>query len=157
VATLTRTPITCKRCGKPISSQRLLALPLTDICIDCRKDDDVSPIIGYMSWSHKTAPQLLTSLEEGEQNIRELHRYSRKGVHASLPLSSPRNPFVVASVRTTEGHAEFDSIRTEDGDDASLERVADLLPATCHPTEPRVTPDGKCLTCALDWYRVRQR
>lgn len=148
----------CSICKQPISQERLLAVPQTPYCISCRKENDEEPIIGYMSWEHKTAPELLTSLTEGREGIHELQRYSRRGPHTQLPLQSPKNPRIVASVRTVEGAAEFDSIRhPQEGTDPPDQGVADFLPAHCHPERPRVTPDGKCLDCALNWYEVRLR
>jgi hypothetical protein len=109
-----------------------------------------------MSWEHKTAPFIITSAEVGEKAIRELHRSSRRGVHAQLPFSVRENPSTLAS-RPPEGTtAEFDTIRTEAGVRAPAARVTNVIPAKCHPERPAVTALSKlCVECSVQWYLQR--
>ena len=82
----------CERCHTPIPAERLAALPDTTRCVVCTEE---KPLRGFMSWEHKTAPTIVIGTEEA---IAELRRNDRRGPHAQLPVGSPNNPRMVASM-----------------------------------------------------------
>lgn len=154
--TLPQSTRNCNECGNEIPASRLQALPTAVNCRGCQEAlGDVTKTKGFMSWSHKTAPELLLSTTVGEAAIEWLHANSRKRNSASLNLGSPKNSRIASSLRTVEGGAEFDYVRTEESLDASLERVTNGVPASCHPERPRVSATGHCLDCAVRYYQER--
>lgn len=149
-------PTNCITCGKEIPLARLQALPNTSQCIECIRDaGDVDLTEGYMSWEHKTAPVLITG-----PLTRILRRYSRRGPHAQLPLSSPKNPRIAQSVQAAENFRQTaDLVRSNGALQTNVPEkrtVINTPRARCHPNRPRVTSDGKCLDCAITWYNKRR-
>lgn len=137
----------CKICETAISTARLAQIPDATLCTDCQSQDDVPKMTGYMSWSHKTAPEIIIG---PAADI--LRQYDRKGVHAQLPIVNRENIFIqhgelrreaVTAAREPVLMKVVASVRTE--------------PSRCHPGRPKVTPDGSCTECAIEWYRRRLR
>lgn len=60
----------CKSCGEKIPEIRLEIFPDTVFCVKCTNDPPKR--FGLMSYSHKTAPELI--MTSGEENIRKLQR-----------------------------------------------------------------------------------
>lgn len=135
----------CEKCGEPIDEKRLVALPDTKVCVKCT---DEIPVTGYMSWEHKTAPTIIIG-ESAEQ----LRQYDRKGVHAQLPLNNPNNGLL-------QHHKQNQEAKTNAGREQKLvsqQARVKTERARCHPDRPKVTPDGKCAECAIEWYRIHRR
>lgn len=134
----------CNKCHSPISSTRLEALPQTRVCVECSTE---VPVVGYMSWEHKTAPviQVVNTKE-----FATYQRYDRKGVRSGLPMS-PRTVSGTSGSITPVFYA----------DDASNTMVirrndAEVPRARCpHTDRPQVSAAGKCLECAMAYYAVR--
>lgn len=126
----------CSKCHQLIDAKRLEALPSTTVCVNCSTTQRVQ---GVMLWDHKTAPYIHIGTE-GE--IKELKRHNRKGVRAQLPLGNKRSV------------ADF---RHEHQDFPAQGPAVNLLAAKCHPERERVTPNGKCLECAMLWYERRRK
>lgn len=141
----------CALCREEIATTRLLALPTTTLCIRCV--GEVPKVEGFMTWEHKTAPTINITAP-GDGMIEQYRKWTRRGVHAQLPFSSKSEPF---------GRAPKPLIRTIAVSSELAEReivlgsATNILHAKCHPDRPRVNPQGKCLECALHWYKVRRK
>jgi len=136
----------CANCHQPLSPERLLAMPGETWCAKCvEMSGDVERITGYMSWAHKTAPELILG-----RDAELLRPYDRRGFHASLPLNSKNNPRMIQSVESTKTHAIYSAVPA--APEPEVEPVF-FNPARCHPNKPRITPKGLCLDCALAWYK----
>jgi len=137
----------CVTCGKPIAAARLQAMPDATLCTECQAQDDVPRVTGFMSWAHKTAPEIII----GPQ-AEFLRAYDRKGVHAQLPMTNRENHFIQeAEIR----RAAISNLREKE-----LVKVAATVyvpRARCHPDRPKVTPTGHCEECAVNWYKRRIR
>lgn len=137
----------CSICQKLLSLQRLRALPTTQVCVQCSTE---TPVRGFMTWEHKTAPtfQVVTP----EQHA-WLQQYDRKRPAASLPMSAKTTTAIMhtssanVSVRPTDVHA------------SDPESNLSLIPrARCgHSERPQVGPSGKCVECAIAYYAVRAK
>lgn len=125
-------------CDAPISDARLAAVPNAVKCVDCQALDDVPKTIGYMSWEHKTAPAIIIGRDA------ELVRpYDRRGMKTAAKVEN-RNPVSVGMSRV--------------GRDTRVDgSVVNHTPSRCHPSQPRVSASGHCLSCAMRWYRLRAK
>lgn len=131
--------MTCKVCNERISDARRTAIPGINTCVH---HSEAKPIKGFMTWEHKTAPTFQI-VNDRQHEI--LQRFSRKGVHASLPMDSRKR---------AESRGEIESVvhRTH----PIYEVVGNTIPsASCHPERLRVSSAGKCLECSQQWYAVR--
>jgi hypothetical protein len=57
----------CTECGNDIGELRLECMPDTDTCVKCSK---ATGYVGFMDWSHKTAPELVLINSADKENIR---------------------------------------------------------------------------------------
>lgn len=136
----------CKTCHVPISSVRLVALPMTTVCAACSTEE---PLRGVMVFSHKTAPVIQVVPRKEFDTYK---RYDRKGVRSGLPMS-PR------TISGTTGSVS----RTIDAQNASNTppnlRTEDTTPrARCqHKDQPQASAAGHCVECALAYYQVRMQ
>jgi hypothetical protein len=142
--------VNCANCGAPIPPARREALPEETWCKDCvEKTGDVERIRGVMMWDHKTAPYIYTG-----PGTDKLLASQRTHLGANLPFTSKESPFTrnaVATINLSEG------LNLKDRKEEVPNLIPELNPARCHPDRPRATPDGKCLDCAMEWYRRRIR
>src|SRR5262245_12321481 len=148
----------CHFCGNDIPKARLEALPDTKTCLSCSQEE---PVKGHMVWNHKTAPTLEVLPPE---EFKKVYALERRGFHANVPVFSPNNPWLVKSAQAVKDRAqEADLVReVVVGIDLGKEEsyAVFLTPTThpaarCHPDRPKATADGKCLECAIDWYKKR--
>lgn len=65
----------CAKCGKPIPVARLEILPDTETCVGC---SIAKPMIGFMDWAHKTAPELVMISSADKENLRRAKRISAR-------------------------------------------------------------------------------
>lgn len=144
----------CGNCGNEIPPARVAALPKETWCKDCvEKDGDVERITGVMIWEHKTAPELYMG-----PGVKAIRAASRRGNHANLPFTSYENPFLQKSRRAQVELQETKAVLQEKPEpefDSVLDGTS-RVSASCHPERPKVSPDGKCLECCLDWYARRK-
>src|SRR5262245_39358523 len=107
----------CIDCGEAISATRLAAVPFAKRCTTCqshREETVDERIKGFMSWEHKTAPELITY---NPAEFRELQRNDRRGPKPQLPMGAKG----VASLTTPapEQTAAYNpttgTVSTEDG------------------------------------------
>ena len=131
----------CEGCGEDIPQARLDALPTTKVCVTCSTEE---PVQGLLVWDGKHTP-ILQTYERGKMPE------DRKGFHAQLPFNSTNNPRMVKSMANLN---LSDQVKLKPPEEYT---VTDQPPARCHPGSPRVTPDGKCLECALAYYKRRLR
>jgi hypothetical protein len=61
----------CKNCEKNIPKARQEALPGVDTCVGC---SEAKPMMGFMDWAHKTAPELVMVSTANPENIRRAKR-----------------------------------------------------------------------------------
>ena len=61
----------CTKCSIPIPPERLAAIPETLTCVRC---SDVSAIVGFMVFDHKTAPRLVTIPASNKEAVRQARR-----------------------------------------------------------------------------------
>jgi hypothetical protein len=138
----------CIWCGNEIPKARQEAVPEEKLCKDCvEKSGDVDRIRGVMLWHHKTAPELYIG-----PGTEKLLAAQRTHLGANLPFTSKESPFTrnaVATINLSEGL----NLKQRKMEEPNL--VPELNPARCHPDRPRVSPDGKCVDCAMEWYRRR--
>ena len=135
----------CSVCRTQISDARIAALPETRVCVNC---SDETPVKGFMTWEHKTAPkfQIVTPRQHAW-----FQQYDRKRPAASLPMSS-RTPTIGMPV--LERTAPLRSLSASPVDASA---PLSLVPfARCgHNDRPQVSSSGKCLECALRYYALR--
>lgn len=140
----------CANCGAEIPAARTEALPEETWCKDCvEASGDVDRIKGIMLWHHKTAPELYIG-----PGTEKLLASQRTHLGANLPFTSKESPFTrnaVASINLSEG------LNLKQRKEEPFNLIPELNPARCHPEKPRATPDGKCVDCAMEWYRKRVR
>tara|TARA_R100000734_G_C3296779_1_gene87857 strand:+ start:572 stop:790 length:219 start_codon:yes stop_codon:yes gene_type:complete len=65
----------CADCGRKISDLRATLVPESPYCIVCA-DDHISEKVGFMDYSHKTAPELV--IVSGSENIRRAKRVNER-------------------------------------------------------------------------------
>lgn len=148
--------VVCQCCELEISPARLAAVPNAEYCTICQKiQGDVPKVTGYMSWAHKTAPELIV----GPQ-AEILRSYDRQGFHAQLPLSSHNNIFIKQFASGHEYRNLSEQVKHSVGDVRHMELEPSLpqqSASRCHPGVPRINPAGDCLDCALAKQRKRVR
>ncbi len=66
----------CEECGNPIPAERLEVLPDTTTCVGCSRE---KKYVGFNSYSHKTAPELVVVDQEREEDLRRAERANRRG------------------------------------------------------------------------------
>lgn len=147
--------MTCSNCGNEIPEARRVALPEETWCVDCvAADGDVERTEGVMLWHHKTAPELYTG-----PGVRTIRSFSRRGMHAQLPFSSYENPRMQASRRAQVELQETKAVMLElpppENNFDEVRGGPSLPRATCHLDRPKVSPDGKCVECCVEWYARR--
>lgn len=134
----------CSVCHNPIADQRLQALPMTRVCVQCSSE---TPVKGFMTWEHKTAPtfQIVNPRQHAW-----LQAHDRKRPAASLPMSSKTSADIIRADIPT---------RPQDTVTTSAESDMSLIPrARCgHSDRPQVGPSGKCVECALAYYALRAK
>lgn len=141
----------CANCGTEISSERREALPEERWCKDCvEKAGDVERVKGVMMWDHKTAPYIYTG-----PGTDKLLAAQRTHLGANLPMTPRESPFTLNAVSAQNVSEGLNLKGRKEKDCPNL--VSKLNPARCHPDRPRVSPDGKCLECAMKYYRRRIR
>lgn len=65
----------CKNCQKKIPAARLEALPGVETCVGC---SDAKPMMGFMDWAHKTAPELVMVSTANPENVRRAKRINAR-------------------------------------------------------------------------------
>jgi Prokaryotic dksA/traR C4-type zinc finger len=65
----------CVTCGITIPQARLDAVPHTDTCIRCSKEQSC---VGYMDWHHKTAPEIVYICATDKESIRRAKRIDQR-------------------------------------------------------------------------------
>lgn len=65
----------CKNCEKKIPKARLEVLPDTDTCVGC---SEAKPMMGFMDWAHKTAPELVMVNPADKENLRRAKRINAR-------------------------------------------------------------------------------
>lgn len=91
-------------------------------------------------WEHKTAPafQVVSAKQHDE-----LKSNDRRGMKTAAKVEN-RNPVSVGMSRV--------------GRDTRVDgSVVNHTPSRCHPSQPRVSASGHCLSCAMRWYRLRAK
>jgi hypothetical protein len=68
-------PRTCDTCNCVIPPARLEALPNTTTCVGCSR---VTTFVGFMDWSHKTAPELVVVNRSDTENLRRAQRINAR-------------------------------------------------------------------------------
>lgn len=68
-------PRTCDCCGVVIPPARLEALPNTTTCVKCSR---AVTFVGFMDWSHKTAPELVMVNGDDTENLRRAQRINAR-------------------------------------------------------------------------------
>jgi hypothetical protein len=68
-------PRTCDTCNCVIPPARLEALPHTTTCVKCSR---VTTFVGFMDWSHKTAPELVVVNSADSENLRRAQRINAR-------------------------------------------------------------------------------
>lgn len=131
----------CSTCGCEIPQARLLALPSTSTCVSCSTE---APVEGLVVWDGKHTP-ILEVHEAGKRPK------DRKGFHADIGANSPNNARMVASMANLN---LSDQIKLKPPEPYT---PVVHTPARCHPTRPKAVPDGRCLECALQYYRERSK
>jgi hypothetical protein len=65
----------CKNCQKNIPKARLEILPDTETCVGC---SEAKPMMGFMDWAHKTAPELVMINTADKENVRRAQRINKR-------------------------------------------------------------------------------
>lgn len=65
----------CVNCNGVIPVARLEVLPDTQTCVGC---STAKPMIGFMDWAHKTAPELVMINSADKENLRRAKRISAR-------------------------------------------------------------------------------
>jgi hypothetical protein len=65
----------CKNCQKNIPKARLEVLPDTETCVGC---SEAKPMMGFMDWAHKTAPELVMVNTGDKENVRRAQRINKR-------------------------------------------------------------------------------
>jgi len=65
----------CKNCQKNIPKARLEILPDTETCVGC---SEAKPMMGFMDWAHKTAPELVMVNTGDKENVRRAQRINKR-------------------------------------------------------------------------------
>ena len=65
----------CKNCEKKIPAARLEVLPGIDTCVGC---SEAKPMMGFMDWAHKTAPELVMVNTANAENVRRAKRINAR-------------------------------------------------------------------------------
>ena len=65
----------CQICGCEIPAARLEALPYATKCVKC---SDAKPLVGFMDWNHKTAPELVLVDSGNAENLRRAKRINQR-------------------------------------------------------------------------------
>ena len=68
-------PRTCDTCNAVIPPARIEALPNTTTCVACSR---VTTFVGFMDWSHKTAPELVIVNSSDSENLRRARRINER-------------------------------------------------------------------------------
>jgi hypothetical protein len=63
------------KCDCEIPAMRLEALPNTTTCVGCSR---VSSYVGFLDWSHKTAPEIVMIPSDQRENIRRAQAISER-------------------------------------------------------------------------------
>jgi hypothetical protein len=63
----------CMKCDCEIPAVRLEALPDTTTCVGCSR---VASYVGFLDWSHKTAPEIVMIPSDQRENIRRAQAIS---------------------------------------------------------------------------------
>lgn len=134
----------CSVCHNPIADQRLQALPMTRVCVQCSSE---TPVKGFMTWEHKTAPtfQIVNPRQHAW-----LQAHDRKRPAANLPMSQRTASASLPALAS----GPVVSTPVVDADNP-----LSLIPrARCgHSDRPQVGPSGKCVDCALAYYALRAK
>lgn len=132
----------CKTCHALIVPARVAALPATTTCVACSSEQ---PVKGYMTWEHKTAPvfQVVTPAQHQWLQSRD-----RKGMRSGLPMSSRGSSAPLLPVAYTPSTKQSVVPNTQ----VSLVPLATKCE---HKDRPQVSSAGKCLDCAVAYYRRR--
>jgi hypothetical protein len=67
--------VKCKNCQKNIPKARLEVLPDTETCVGC---SEAKPMMGFMDWAHKTAPELVMINTGDKENVRRAQRINKR-------------------------------------------------------------------------------
>lgn len=65
----------CVNCNGVIPVARLEVLPDTQTCVGC---STAKPMVGFMDWAHKTAPELVMVNSADKENLRRAKRISSR-------------------------------------------------------------------------------
>lgn len=157
-----RPPPTCRTCHERLTDARLLAVPDAVQCVACvTREGDEPPLVGVMTWEHKTAPSIEIGTRFAVAEAGAKHSY---GPHFWMPSTS--NPKLAKEVEDeTDERIEADLVREVSGaklrattyHDAPILEPVSRRAARCHPDRPAVVPSGHCLDCATAWYTRRKR
>lgn len=81
----------CVRCNRQIEAERILALGTTHWCSVCARTLNTPRVVGYMEWSHKTAPVLrLTNRESFVQFKKDTDRRGQSSILRSKMTAGGR-------------------------------------------------------------------
>lgn len=138
----------CRVCRNSIADNRLAALPNTTVCLNCSSE---TPVKGFMTWEHKTAPKFQVVTPRQHEWFQ---RYDRKRPSASLPMTAKTPNGIVHGGSGRVSRPSPPNVPTVAPEDA-----ASMIPrARCaHKDRPQVSSSGKCLQCALDYYALRAK
>ena len=65
----------CSICHQTINPIRIEIIPDTHTCVNCSTTEKV---VGFMDWSHKTAPELIILNPQNKEDIRRADRINRR-------------------------------------------------------------------------------
>jgi len=65
----------CMKCDCEIPAMRLEALPNTTTCVGCSR---VASYVGFLDWSHKTAPEIVMIPSDQRENVRRAQAISER-------------------------------------------------------------------------------
>lgn len=81
----------CCRCNRAIEPERISVLGHTNFCMACAKIHKPQRVVGYMEWSHKTAPTLrLTDTQSLEQFKQDTNRKGQSSILRSKMTAGGR-------------------------------------------------------------------
>jgi hypothetical protein len=148
----------CITCLKPLSKERLKAMPDAVQCVQCVSlAGDEPRIRGRMVWSHKTAPEIEIGTALAAQP-------AQMSYGPSFRLDSKAK-----LGRAIEASSTLGWLPLQDGaiigakpaaDDAPVEVVPIMRiknPARCHPFREQIGPSGVCLECAIKQQEARMK
>lgn len=82
---------TCVKCLKEIEYERISVLGDTNLCVSCAFKSNTPRVVGYMEWSHKTAPTLrITDTQSLQQFKQDTNRKGQSSILRSKMTAGGR-------------------------------------------------------------------